>query len=253
MLAERISKLEGNQYEPASSDLGNYLVALVRRAFYKESELLRFWFPTPDKKMLTLKVHNDKPFIFIDGWSGCGKTHICLSYIEQSLSQGRQVSYIGLQGELDNKSSLLSAKITALYATYANQLRLTKSSSITSLMSSMKFARDEVVIIDEPTFACIKGELAEFAALAKVLDLTVILVGQSFHDFAELTNDAMLMGNDIEHMTVDTELYKFIKSNVSVVMSWGKHSIFNKAIPVGQFAVNQLYSGKLGVIYVPEL
>ena len=253
MLAERISKLEGNPYEPASRDLGNYLVALVRRAFYKESELLRFWFPTPDKKMLTLKVHDDKPFIFIDGWSGCGKTHICLSYIEQSLSQGRQVSYIGLQGELDNKSSLLSAKITALYATYANQLRLAKSSSITSLMSSMKFARDEVVIIDEPTFACIKGELAELAALAKVLDLTVILVGQSFHDFAELVNDKVLVGNEIEQLTVDTELYKFIKSNVSVVMSWGKHSIFNKAIPVGQFAVYQLYSGKLGVIYVPEL
>lgn len=254
MLSEQISHLQNIKYSHQRAGLGDQFIGLLREMFSKEVGRLLFTFPSKGGNFVSLKDNIGLPLNVIESVSGAGKTHLCVNIAKQSLQQQRFVTYVGFENELEVKTSILSAKMTALMSTYSNKVRLCDVKDITDICNGkMAFRTGEVLVLDNCVHLLSHKDIANLINLGKVLNLSIFVTCQSFRDLSSVIQDDASKCIEIGSIHSESELYAFIVKNVNAIFSWGRYSQFGIDLPVGQFSLRIMKKSLLTQIYIPEI
>lgn len=251
MLAEQISVKDGVGYKIPSKNLILKVARhIFKSAYFNESGKTMFVNPGVCQRFVSYEFHNDHPMGLIEGQSGSGKTHLIVSLMEQALKQGVSVTYIGLSHEIDNKDSLLSAKIVGLLSLYSTQFRVLKSEDCKEQsMKDIYLNKNELVFIDDCYSDAIKMKAEELCSLLRATNSNCIISCSRYWDVFS-AKDLTVAPNT---PTLSDEEYVFFKKNCSFILGWGHSELNSGTPPVGQFVLRRMHKQHIDVVYIPEL
>lgn len=260
MFSEVLSEIDNVGYKSTHDGVWRRILKpIMKSVYYREREKLLFRVPGVYQEGIGIEFEKGKPLAIIDGHSGCGKTHMSVTLIEQALSQGKLVTYFTDQFG-DGTNGLLGAKVTALTATYPDLFKIVDiaHNNLKCISELPHIERGELFVVDDVLHLFSNMEYQSLMNLLKAREASLIIALQEYRDLytifkMDVSYDDVVQVAPLSEVEIIRKLALSLKKNLSFTFSWGESLINDGTPPLGQMVLRKLKRPYMQVSYIPEL